>query len=610
MKRGRWKNRKIILVLGSLWIMGFAAWAFLLWDLLATSVNEGVLEGPREGVFWTAAQYRNVYTRFDRQLILYATHEDDDFNHVQMQLDSLSVSFGFLQRPSEVSQYWLRIPRARNEIDALGEFMTRLKRDVPPLRDSPQRARQVIDDVNAYWPKVNGLANYFRAIEMAQRDFTFHQLRDKQRAILILGIVLGVILCALFLLLFYTMRTRDDLLERQDAALDAERKASDRAFEMIEAKNAFLGMVSHELRTPLQAICGSVEILLARPQSDANLKTIRRLQNSALSLEALVKDLTDYIKLRSTKRLAELDTVAIAPLLAEVLDPLREKIAARRIVVTQQVEPHDLAIRSDRKLLRQVLSNLIENSVKYTLGGSIKVSITLADAPAGQQLKIAVRDTGAGIAKQHLSKIFEPFYRANDAVGLHVDGIGMGLAVVREIVTTLRGHVDVRSTVGEGSEFVVTLPAEVPGIDTAGNAAGNAAGDAPALPHAAAYRGRRALVVDDDDNARETLGAMLSALGIDVDLCSTGQEGVARFGSSRYDIVVLDLELPDLSGFDVARRIRAVAQPDDDGRHPAILGVSAYESAALRENKRVFDAFLPKPIHLRELGALVEKLLA
>ncbi|HHL4081383.1 hybrid sensor histidine kinase/response regulator AtsR [Burkholderia sola] len=602
MTRRRWKNRKIILILGSLWIMGFTAWAFLLWDLLATSVNEGGLEGPREGVFWTAAQYRNVYTRFDRQLILYATREDDDFDHVQMQLDSLSVSFGFLQRPSEVSQYWLRIPRARNEIDALGEFMARLKREVPLLRDSPKQARQVIDEVNAYWPKVNGLANYFRAIEMAQRDFTFHQLKEKQRAILILGIVLGVMLCALFLLLFYTMRTRDDLLERQNAALDAERKASDRAFEMIEAKNAFLGMVSHELRTPLQAICGSIEILLARPQSDANLKTIRRLQNSALSLEALVKDLTDYIKLRSTKRVAELDTVGIAPLLAEALEPLRERIATKRITVTQRVEPPGLAIRSDRKLLRQVLSNLIENSVKYTAGGSITVAITLADAPAGQQVKIAVRDTGAGIAKQHLSKIFEPFYRANDAVGLHVDGIGMGLAVVREIVTTLRGHVDVRSAVGEGSEFVVTLPIEVPGVDTAGTAAG----DVPVLPH----RDRRALVVDDNDNARETLGAMLSALGVEADLCGTGQEGVARFGTGRYDLVVLDLELPDLSGFDVARRIRAMAEPGDDGRHPAILGVSAYESAALRENKRTFDAFLPKPVHLRELGALVEKLLA
>jgi len=344
-------------------------------------------------------------------------------------------------------------------------------------------------------------------------------------------------------------------------------------------------MVSHELRTPLQAICGSVEILLARPQSDANLKTIRRLQNSALSLEALVKDLTDYIKLRSTKRLAERETVGMASLLAEVLDPLREKIAAKRIAIVQQVEPHDLTIRSDRKLLRQVLSNLIENSVKYTLGGSIDVSITLADAPAGPQLKIAVRDTGAGIAKPHLSKIFEPFYRANDAVGLHVD---------------------VRSVVGEGSEFVVTLPAEVPGIDTAGNAAG----DALAMPHAAQHRDRRALVIDDDDNARETLGAMLSALGIEADLCGTGQAGVARFGTGRYDIVVIDLELPDLSGFEVARRIRTVAVPDDDGRHPSILGVSAYESAALRENKQVFDAFLPKPVHLRELGALVEKLLA
>ncbi len=602
LRRGRWKNQKIIVVLGTLWIMGFAAWAFLLSDLLATSVNEGVLEGPREGVFWTAAQYRNVYTRFDRQLILYATHVDDNFDHVQMQLDSLSVSFGFLQRPSEVSEYWLRIPRARDEIAVLGEFMTRLKHDVATLRDAPKGAPRVMDEVDRYWPKVNGLANYFRAIEMAQRDFTFHQLKEKQRAILSLGIILGVILCALFLLLFYTMRTRDDLLERQDAALDAERKASDRAFEMIEAKNAFLGMVSHELRTPLQAICGSIEILLARPQSDANLKTIRRLQNSASSLEALVKDLTDYIKLRSTKRLAQSETVGMASLLAEVFDPLREKIAARRIEVVQQVEPHDLAIRSDRKLLRQVLSNLIENSVKYTLDGSVHVSIALADAPAGRQLKLAVRDTGAGIAKQHLPKIFEPFYRANDAVGLHVDGIGMGLAVVREIVTTLRGHVDVRSVVGEGSEFVVTLPADAPDVP-------ETTGDAPEWGAVATHRHRRALVVDDNDNARETLGAMLSALGLDADLCGTGHEGIARFEAGHYDLVVLDLELPDLSGFEVAQRIRMVAQPDNDGRFPSLLGVSAYESAALRQNRRVFDAFLPKPVHLSELGALVEKLL-
>ncbi|MDR8728500.1 hybrid sensor histidine kinase/response regulator AtsR [Burkholderia pseudomultivorans] len=601
MKRGRWRNRKIILVLGSVWLLGFAAWAFLLWDLLATSVNEGVLEGPREGVFWTASQYRNVYTRFDRQLILYATRQDDDFDHVQMQLDSLSVSFGFLQRPSEVSEYWLRIPRARAEIATLGEFMTYLKHDVPLLRDAPQNAPRVIAEVDAYWPKVNGLANYFRAIEMAQRDFTFHQLKAKQRAILILGSVLGVLLCVLFLLLFYTMRTRDNLLDRQNAALDAERKASDRAFEMIEAKNAFLGMVSHELRTPLQAICGSIEILLARPQSDANLKTIRRLQNSASSLEALVKDLTDYIKLRSTKRLAETEPVGVAALLGEVLDPFREKIDAQRIAVTSHVAPYDLAIRSDRKLLRQILANLIENAVKYTRGGTVAISISLADAPAGRQLKIAVRDTGVGIAKQHLSKIFEPFYRANDAAGLSVDGIGMGLAVVREIVTTLRGHVEVRSVVGEGSEFVVTLPVEVPDF-------GETPGETPALPDAAAQRHRRALVVDDNDNARETLGAMLAALGIEADLCGTGHEGVARVGDEGYDLVVLDLELPDLSGFDVARRIRAAARPAD-ARAPAILGVSAYESAALRDNSQVFDAFLPKPVHLRELGALVEKLL-
>ena len=305
------------------------------------------------------------------------------------------------------------------------------------LRDSPKSAQQVIDEVNAYWPKVNGLANYFRAIEMAQRDFTFHQLKEKQRAILILGIVLGVILCALFLLLFYTMRTRDDLLERQDAALDAERKASDRAFEMIEAKNAFLGMVSHELRTPLQAICGSVEILLARPQSEANLKTIRRLQNSALSLEALVKDLTDYIKLRSTKRLAERETVGMASLLAEVLDPLREKIAAKRIAIAQQVEPHDLTIRSDRKLLRQVLSNLIENSVKHARWVDRRV-----DHPRRRAGRPAIEDRRARHGHRHREVAPVEDLRAvlsRKRRGRAACGRDRHAAVVREIVTSCAG---------------------------------------------------------------------------------------------------------------------------------------------------------------------------
>ncbi|KVN76095.1 hybrid sensor histidine kinase/response regulator AtsR [Burkholderia ubonensis] len=598
----RWKKRKIIVVLGSLWILGFTAWAFLLHDLLATSVNEGVLEGPREGVFWTAAQYRNAYSRFDRQLILYATRQDDDFDRVETQLDALSASFGFLRRPSEVSEYWLRIPKARDDIATLGAFMARLQREVPALRDARGDARRMAADVDAYWPKVNALANYFRALEMAQRDFTFHQLKEKQQAILILGSILGVILGALFLLLFYTVRTRDDLLERQHAALVAEKQASDRAFEMVDAKNAFLGMVSHELRTPLQAICGSIEILLARPQSDANLKTIRRLQNSASSLEALVRELTDYIKLRSTRRRAEPAIVGIAPLLADAMEPFRERISAKRIHASQRVDPPGLAVRSDRQLLQQVLSNLIENSVKYTNGGTIDVSATLLDAPAGPKLRVAVRDTGAGIAKPHLSKIFEPFYRANDAAGLHVDGIGMGLAVVRQIVTTLRGHIDVHSAVGEGSEFVVTLPVEVPD-------SGEPAGDAPASPHAAPHRDRRALVVDDNDNARETLGSMLAALGVHADLCGTGSEGVARFAEHQYDIVLLDLELPDLNGVEVAKRIRA-ATPADGTRRAAILGVSAYESAGLDAHKTVFDAFLPKPVHLGELSALVEQLIA
>ncbi|MDW9254367.1 response regulator [Burkholderia thailandensis] len=583
-----------------MWILGFAAWAFLLFDLLGTSVKEGILEGPREGVFWTAAQYRNSFSRFERQLILYATRQDLDFDNVLLQLDSLEASFGFLERPSEVSAYWLSIPKARDDIAELSRFMATLRRDVPALGARAGDSRRVLEDVARHWPKVNALANYFRAIEMEQRDFTFHQLKEKRRAIVMLGGVLGVILGALFLLLFYTIRTRGSLLEQQQAALDAQRKASDRAFEMIAAKNAFLGMVSHELRTPLQAICGSIEVLLARPQSDANMKTIKRLQNSAASLEAQVKDLTDYIKLRSTNRSVQSDPVEIAPLLADVLDPLRGRIRDKHLNASLRVEPPDLVVKSDRKLIQQIASNLVENSIKYTNSGTIAISAELAGTPSNRTMQIAVRDTGVGIAKNLLSKIFEPFFRVNDPGVRHVDGIGMGLAVVQELVVALRGHVDVRSVVGEGSEFVVTLPVELPGSADAPD------DDAPPSLQTT-HRDLHALVVDDNENARETLGAMLTALGIRADLRGTGKEGLRCFGECQHDIVVLDLELPDISGFEVAEQIRWATSPDA-AKKTTILGVSAYESAMLKGDHAVFDAFVPKPIHLDTLNGIVSRL--
>ncbi|AHI63309.1 hybrid sensor histidine kinase/response regulator AtsR [Burkholderia thailandensis] len=600
MSRVKWRNEKIIVALGSLWILGFAAWAFLLFDLLGTSVKEGILEGPREGVFWTAAQYRNSFSRFERQLILYATRQDLDFDNVLLQLDSLEASFGFLERPSEVSAYWLSIPKARDDIAELSRFMATLRRDVPALGARAGDSRRVLEDVARHWPKVNALANYFRAIEMEQRDFTFHQLKEKRRAIVMLGGVLGVILGALFLLLFYTIRTRGSLLEQQQAALDAQRKASDRAFEMIAAKNAFLGMVSHELRTPLQAICGSIEVLLARPQSDANMKTIKRLQNSAASLEAQVKDLTDYIKLRSTNRSVQSDPVEIAPLLADVLDPLRGRIRDKHLNASLRVEPPDLVVKSDRKLIQQIASNLVENSIKYTNSGTIAISAELAGTPSNRTMQIAVRDTGVGIAKNLLSKIFEPFFRVNDPGVRHVDGIGMGLAVVQELVVALRGHVDVRSVVGEGSEFVVTLPVELPGSADAPD------DDAPPSLQTT-HRDLHALVVDDNENARETLGAMLTALGIRADLRGTGKEGLRCFGECQHDIVVLDLELPDISGFEVAEQIRWATSPDA-AKKTTILGVSAYESAMLKGDHAVFDAFVPKPIHLDTLNGIVSRL--
>lgn len=247
------------------------------------------------------------------------------------------------------------------------------------------------------------------------------------------------------------------------------------------------------------------------------------------------------------KCVVELDIVGIVLLFVEVFELLCEKIVVKWIVVMQFVELFGFVICFDCKLLWQVLLNLIENLVKYMVGGLIMVMIMFVDVVVGQQLKIVVCDIGVGIVKQYLLKIFELFYCVNDVVGLYVDGIGMGFVVVCEIVMMLCGYVDVCSVVGEGSEFVVMLLVEVLGVDMVGMVVG----DVFVLLFVLVYYGWCVLVVDDNDNVCEMFGVMLLVFGVDVDLCGIGQEGVVCFGMGCYDFVVFDFELLDLSGFDV-----------------------------------------------------------
>jgi signal transduction histidine kinase len=401
-------------------------------------------------------------------------------------------------------------------------------------------------------------------------------------------------------------------MERANLALQAEVAERSRAEQALKEadrhKDEFLAMLAHELRNPLAPIRNAVHLMNMKELSDPQLKLSRDIIGRQLiQLSRLVDDLLDVSRITRGKINLARKRVELSELVARAVETETPTIEARDHHLEVQIPKRSLVIYGDPMRLTQALGNILGNAAKYTDTGG---RITLTARRRRRDVEIAVRDTGVGIPPDVLPCIFNLFTQLDRQTGRHQGGLGIGLALVRQLVEMHGGTVTAASDgPGKGSEFVIRLPLS---IERAG--ASEVAGD-PNLPPVAVDKPaqkpkpvqRRILVADDNSDARESLATLLSLSGHEVYRAEDGSDALRAAERCRPDVALLDIGMPFANGYEVARHIRG--QPW--GRHMVLVALTGWgqESDRRRSREAGFDSHLTKPVDphvLDELLARVE----
>jgi PAS domain S-box-containing protein len=391
-----------------------------------------------------------------------------------------------------------------------------------------------------------------------------------------------------------------DVTEQVRSRQQIERLVA-QAREHDRRKDEFLAMLAHELRNPLAPLRTSVELIgRARAAGEPIERHLEVVDRQAENLARLVDDLLDVSRITRGKIELRREPLEVAWVLARAVDATRQLVDKRGHALRVHVPKEPLHVQADPVRLEQVLVNLLTNAAKYTdPGGSISV---VAERRAGNA-ELRVRDSGQGISKEMLGKVFDLFTQAERGLDRAQGGLGIGLTIVRTLVGMHGGTVEARSDgPGKGSEFIVRLPAL-------------ARGYAPQAPAGAAGQGqqasqrlrvsRRVLVVDDNVDAAESLAELLSTLGHEVRTAHDGLAALDAAGAFVPELVLLDIGLPGMDGYEVARRLRKLPRPPGP-----VVALSGYgqESDRRRSADAGFDAHLVKPVELEMLEELIRGL--
>jgi len=378
----------------------------------------------------------------------------------------------------------------------------------------------------------------------------------------------------------------ETLIAAVRTALRARRRQYE-ARAAIQQRDQFLAMLGHELRNPLAAI------MLASEHADPD-KREQRLEmiaRQANHLARLVDDLLDVARVTSGKVQLRREAVDIDDVLRTCIETLGERARSRGITI-ELATTSGLVVDGDTVRLEQVMSNLLANAIKYSPTGR---TVRVSTIRAGDTCEIRVRDQGIGIAADMLPRVFELFAQADGSLDRADGGMGIGLTLVDRLVRLHGGEVRVASAgLGRGSEFVVRLPI---GTRSAVVQTAHAPSRERALPV-------RVVLVEDNADIREMTAAMLAEIGCDVEVAADGVDGVDRIVRSRPELALVDIGLPGIDGFEVARRVRATI-----GTPLLLVAVTGYgrDQDRAQASAAGFDLHVAKPLRADDLVELVER---